>query len=186
MEKKRLWKTLASREVYSSPPWIRVVDDRIELPDGRIVESFHRVLLPDYSMLFPVLADGRVLAIRSYRHGAGDIVVGFPGGGIDAGETPDVAARRELLEETGHSLERLVPLGGYITGANVRGAMCHMFLALGCRQVAEPDSGDLEEQEILRLTHAEIADMVAGNRFHVLAHAAIAARALLEWKGGPA
>lgn len=183
MDRFRPWKTLASREVYASPPWIRVVDDRIELPDGRIVESFHRVLLPDYSMLFPVLEDGRVLAIRSYRHGAGETVTGFPGGGIDAGETPAEAARRELLEETGHSLERLVPLGAGITGANVRGAKCHMFLAYGCRQVAEPDSGDLEEQEILRLTRAEVVQLVSGNRFHVLAHAAIAARALLEWNG---
>lgn len=181
MEKLRLWKTLASREVYASPPWIQVIDDRVELPDGRIVESFHRVLLPDYSMLFPVLADGRVLAIRSYRHGAGEIVTGFPGGGIDKGETPEQAARRELLEETGHSPERLVPLGSYISGANVRGSKCHMFLAFGCLQVAEPDSGDLEEQEILKLERDEIERLLRENRFHVVAHAAIAARALLEW-----
>jgi ADP-ribose pyrophosphatase len=182
MSDKRLWKTLATREVYAAPPWVRVFDDRLQLPDGKIVESFHRVLLPDYSMLFPVLEDGRVLAIRSYRHGAGDIVLGFPGGGIDRGETPAVAARRELLEETGHAAAEIRPLGGYITGANIRGAMCHMFLATGCRQVAEPDSGDLEEQELVRLTRAEMEATLRENRFHVLAHAAIAARALLEWK----
>ena len=183
MSDKRLWKTLSSREVYSSAPWIRVLDDRIQLPDGRIVESFHRVLLPDYSILFPVLEDGRVLAMRSYRHGAGDIVLGFPGGGIDAGETPPQAAQRELLEETGHTAAGILPLGAYITGANVRGSMSHFFLATGCRQVAEPNSGDLEEQELLRLTREEIAAVLRENRFHVLAHAAIAARALLEWDG---
>ncbi len=183
MSDKRLWKTLSSREVYSAAPWIRVIDDRIELPDGRIVESFHRVLLPDYSILFPVLEDGRVLAMRSYRHGAGDIVLGFPGGGIDAGETPLQAAQRELLEETGHTAAEILPLGAYITGANVRGSKSHFFLATGCRQIAEPNSGDLEEQELLRLTRAEIAAVLHGNRFHVLAHAAIAARALLEWDG---
>jgi hypothetical protein len=58
-----------------------------------------------------------------------------------------------------------------------------MFLAFGCRQIAEPDSGDLEEQEILRLGRDEIADMLRANRFHVVAHAAIAARALIEWNG---
>ena len=182
MKELRLWKTLASREVYSSPPWVRVLDDRLELPDGRIVESFHRILLPDYSMLFPILEDGRVLAIRSYRHGAGEIVLGFPGGGIDAGETPAEAARRELLEETGHAAATIEPIGSCITGANIRGAMCHMFVAKGCRQVAEPNSGDLEEQELVCYSRAEIAAILAENRFHILAHAAIAARALLDWK----
>lgn len=182
MKDLKLWKTLSSREVYASPPWVRVIDDRIELPTGRIVESFHRVLLPDYSMLFPILEGGRVLAIRSYRHGAGEIVIGFPGGGIDPGETPAEAARRELREETGHSAESIEPIGSFITGANIRGAMCHMFVARNCRQVAEPNSGDLEEQELVRFTRAEIAAILNENRFHVLAHAAIAARALLDWK----
>lgn len=181
MKELRLWKTLASREVYASPPWVRVIDDRIELPNGRIVESFHRVLLPDYSMLFPILDDGRVLAIRSYRHGAGEIVIGFPGGGIDQGETPADAARRELLEETGHSASEIESIGSYITGANIRGAMCHMFIARNCRKVADPNSGDLEEQELVKFTRAEIAAILSENRFHVLAHAAIAARALLQW-----
>ena len=180
MKDLRPWKTLASREVYTSPSWIKVLDDRVQLPDGRIVESFHRVLLPDYALLYPVLEDGRVLVIRSYRHGAGQIVLGFPGGGIDSGETPVQAAHRELLEETGHLATSIESLGAYITGANVRGAMCHMFLARGCRQIAEANSGDLEEQEIIRFTHAEIAETLARNNFHVLAHAAIAARALLE------
>jgi ADP-ribose pyrophosphatase len=182
MKDLRPWKTLATREVYASLPWVRVLDDRLELPDGRIVESFHRILLPDYSMLFPILEDGRVLAIRCYRHGAGAVVLGFPGGGIDAGETPAEAARRELLEETGHVAALIEPIGSCFTGANIRGAMCHMFIARGCRQVAEPDSGDLEEQELVRYSREQIAAVLSENRFHILAHAAIAARALLEWK----
>jgi ADP-ribose pyrophosphatase len=175
------WKVLASREVYASPPWVRVIDERLELPGGKIVPSFHKVLLPDYSMLFAIDTEDRAIAIRSYRHGVGTVVWGFPGGGIDKGEAPEQAARRELLEETGYEAAALMPLGGYVTGANVRGAMCHMFLATGCRKVAEPNSGDLEEQEIHLLTRMQARDLLMDNGFHVLAHAAITARALLEW-----
>lgn len=180
---KRLWKTLGSREVYASPPWLRVFDETLELPDGRVLPSYHRVLLPDYSMVFPVCDDKRVLAIQSYRQGPREIVLGFPGGGIDAGETPEAAARRELLEETGYMAERLVSLGAGLTGANIRGAKCHMYLAFGCRAVQKPCSGDLEEQELLSLSRTEIDAHLRDNRFVILAHAAIAARALLEWDG---
>lgn len=182
MDRHSRWKTLASREVYKAEPWVRVLDESLELPGGRIVPSYHRVLLPDYSMVFPVLEDGRVLMIRSYRHGPGEVVLGFPGGGIDAGETPEDAAKRELREETGHAAERWISLGAGLTGANVRGAKCHMYLAFGCRKIAEPNSGDLEEQELLSLSREELAAYLQENRFVILAYAAIAARALLEWK----
>ena len=183
MADKRLWKTLASREVFASKPWLQVLDETLELPDGRVLPSYHRVLLPDYSLVLPVLDTGRVLMIESYRQGPGEIVLGFPGGGIDAGETPEQAARRELLEETGHAAERFVSLGAGLTGANIRGAKCHMFLAFGCRPVQAPDSGDFEEQELLSLSRSELAAYLRQNRFAILAYAAIAARALLEWSG---
>jgi ADP-ribose pyrophosphatase len=182
MDRHSRWKTLASREAYKAEPWVRVLDESLELPGGRIVPSYHRVLLPDYSMIFPVLEDGRVLMIRSYRHGPGEVVLGFPGGGIDAGETPEDAAKRELREETGHAAEQWISLGAGLTGANVRGAKCHMYLAFGCRKIAEPNSGDLEEQELLSLSREELAAYLQENRFVILAYAAIAARALLEWK----
>lgn len=175
------WKVLAAREVYVHAPWVRVVDERIELPNGRVVPSFHKVYLPDHSILFPITEDGRVIATRSYRHGVGTVVWGFPGGGIDAGETPEQAAARELREETGYEAASLKPLGGYVTGANVRGAKSHLFLATGCRKTAEANSGDLEETEILLLDREKVRDLLMGDGFHVLAHAAIAARALLEW-----
>jgi ADP-ribose pyrophosphatase len=181
MDRHRPWKTLASREVYAAEPWVRVLDEKLELPNGKIVPSYHRILLPDYSMVFPILEDGRVLMIRSYRQGPGETVLGFPGGGIDAGEMPEAAAQRELREETGHRAERWVSLGAGLTGANVRGAKCHMYMALGCRKIAEPNSGDLEEQELLSLSRDELAAYLQENRFVILAYAAIAARAVLEW-----
>jgi 8-oxo-dGTP pyrophosphatase MutT (NUDIX family) len=45
-----------------------------------------------------VLDGGRVLLVKRYRRGRDYAVL--PGGGIEAGETPEVAALRELAEET--------------------------------------------------------------------------------------
>lgn len=40
----------------------------------------------------------------------------FPGGHIEPGETPGVAARRELYEETGATEFQLIPIGDYSAG----------------------------------------------------------------------
>ncbi len=39
--------------------------------------------------------------VRQFRHGSGGITIEFPAGTIDPGENPEIAAKRELLEETG-------------------------------------------------------------------------------------
>ena len=46
----------------------------------------------------------RILLNREYRMAVGDWVYNFPAGLIDVGETPEQAAKRELLEETGLEL----------------------------------------------------------------------------------
>lgn len=47
-----------------------------------------------------VVRNGKILIQRRFRHAEG-MVYEFPGGAIDAGESPEQAARRELFEETG-------------------------------------------------------------------------------------
>jgi 8-oxo-dGTP pyrophosphatase MutT (NUDIX family) len=48
-----------------------------------------------------------LLMVKEYRPATNDHVYSLPAGLIDAGETPEIAAERELLEETGHSLQVL-------------------------------------------------------------------------------
>ena len=43
--------------------------------------------------------DERILINKEYRMSVGDYVYNFPAGLIDAGETPEIAAKRELKEE---------------------------------------------------------------------------------------
>lgn len=44
---------------------------------------------------------GRIVLIRQYRYPVGDYLYELPAGLIDAGETPEKAAEREMMEETG-------------------------------------------------------------------------------------
>lgn len=75
----------------------------------------------------------------------------LPAGGLEPGERPEAAIRRELLEETGYEPKELTflaanPVSAYSTNRR------HCFVATGCRKVAEPDPDETEEIEVVELT----------------------------------
>lgn len=151
------WEVLSSEERLTIDPWLTVRTETIRLPNGRQVENFVQLEQPDFVCIYPETADGRVICLRQYRHGPRRECLTFPGGHLDHSDERLVAcAQRELLEETGYVAAAWIYLGGYVVNANARGAVSHMFRATGCRQVAEPDSGDLEDSRIELLTPAEI------------------------------
>lgn len=150
------WKVTDSREVYANPPWLRIHSETVHLPDGKVVKDFHRVQLLDYSLMMVEREDGRFIVLRQYKHGVRDVSLMPPAGGLNPGEDPLETAKRELMEETGHEATGWTKLTEMVTHANQRVSVGHLFYAKGARQVAPPDSGDLEEQEILYLTRDEI------------------------------
>lgn len=71
---------------------------RFGYPCARVVWRLARI--PGHGASIAVWHDGRLLCVReSYRHG-----LGLPGGGLNDGEKPAEAARRELREEVGLDL----------------------------------------------------------------------------------
>jgi 8-oxo-dGTP diphosphatase len=72
---------------------------RLGYPCARVVWRF--IGKPGQGATIAVWHDGRLLCVReSYRPG-----LGLPGGGLNPGEAPAAAARRELFEEVGLDLE---------------------------------------------------------------------------------
>ena len=95
----------ASQEVYKGH-FLHAFRDQVALPDG---SSAHReyVVHPGAVMVIPLLQDAqgawRVVLERQFRYPIGQVMIEFPAGKLDAGESVFSCARRELLEETGYS-----------------------------------------------------------------------------------
>jgi 8-oxo-dGTP pyrophosphatase MutT (NUDIX family) len=154
------WTVLDEAEVLAAPPFVRVTRQRVALADGKIIDDYYQVLLPDYAIGCALTDRGEVLTLWQYKHGTRSFGLTFPAGGINAGETPEAAMIRELREETGYAPAKIVSLGVQATSSNQRCSMAHLFLLEGCTKVAEPHSGDLETME-LRTMSPEAVDAAA-------------------------
>jgi len=163
----RPWEILEAETVFRVPRRLEVIREAVRLPDGRVVPEYWRFIMAVFSVMYAETEDGRVIVLRQYRHGPRTTVLSLPAGHVEAGEEPAAAAARELLEETGYQADVWQPLGSFTTAANAQCATGHAFRATGCRKVAEPDSGDLEETEVLLLPRAELVAAVRANRFLV-------------------
>ena len=172
------WKTLCRNTILDHGKFLRVEDHQIELPDGRVIEDWPWVITPDFVNVVAVTEGGAYLCFRQYKYAVAGTSLATVGGYIDPGEDPLVAAQRELLEETGYQAQEWLCLGRYAIDGNRGAGAAHLYLARGARPVQEIDADDLEEQELLALSPAEIRAALLAGEFKVLPWAAAVALAL--------
>jgi ADP-ribose pyrophosphatase len=97
-------KILRSEIIYKGPVF-GVRRDEVLEPEG--VRATREVIThPGSVVVLPVFPDGRILLIRQYRHATRQYLWELVAGRIDAGESVQKAAARELMEETGYRAQR--------------------------------------------------------------------------------
>ena len=137
---------------------------RIELNNG-IVRKMDRITkMGGYGnavIIIPVTEDGKfVMIIESRPNIKNAVAIEFPAGMVDEGEEPLDAARRELLEETGYSCERIHEIENHFQDQGCSSAVIRIFLAEGCKKTAEQRLDDTESIRYLEMSYDEIYDMV--------------------------
>jgi ADP-ribose pyrophosphatase len=92
--------TVRSEQVYRGA-FLDVRRDQVRLPDGGGAQR-EFIVHPGAVMVVPLLDDGRIVVERQWRYPLGRAMLEFPAGKLDAGESPQQCAIRELIEETGY------------------------------------------------------------------------------------
>ena len=151
-----IWKTRSSKTLLERPPWFDVLVEEVELPGGKVVSDYHQIRMPHYTAVFAVTSEQQIMVMRCYRHAVGEVTLTMPGGMLEEGEDPLTGIQRELLEETGYIADQWQSFGA-LWGNSTRGCgTYHLFFASGAYQIKEPDSGDLEELELMLWTKAQV------------------------------
>jgi 8-oxo-dGTP pyrophosphatase MutT (NUDIX family) len=148
-------------------------------PETGAEAGFYVLSAPDWINVMAVTPDERFVLVRQYRHGTKRFTLEIPGGMVDPGETPLVAAKRELLEESGYAADEWIPLGAVEPNPAILDNRCHTFLAVDARSVAEPAPEGNEELEVDLRPVGEIPGLVRdGTIRHALVICAFHAWAL--------
>ena len=137
------WTVHGERAVYESE-WVSVGLADVELPDGR---RFEHHTVRSQPAAGTVITDPQRGMLLIWRHRFIPDTWGWevPAGRIDEGETPEEAAARETLEETGWRSGPLTSLFTFIPMSGVADKVFHIFGAAGAEYVGEPS--DINEAE---------------------------------------
>lgn len=157
-----VWKTILSEKMADC----RVFDvyRDVCVDDEEREATFYKIQCPDWCNIIPLTAAGEVVLIRQARHGIGEISLEIPGGIIDEGETPEEAARRELLEETGYAPRQIVALGFAHPNPAIQNNRVHIFLGLDCEKTQEPHFDVHEKITIQLFPTSELENLVASGK----------------------
>lgn len=104
---------ISSHEVLKGA-FLHAFRDEVRLPDGQ-TSIREYVVHPGAVMVIPLLEDAngrmRLVLERQFRYPVGRVMIEFPAGKLDAGESIRTCAERELREETGYTARRWARAG---------------------------------------------------------------------------
>ncbi|HTG80313.1 MAG TPA: NUDIX hydrolase [Geobacteraceae bacterium] len=120
--------------------------------------TYQVVRHPGGVAVLPLHEDGTVTLIRQLRPAVDAVLLELPAGRLDRGEEPAACGARELVEETGLTAERLLPLGFIYSSPGVFDEVIHLYLATGLTQ-GETEQEAYEDIESVRLPFAEAVRM---------------------------
>jgi ADP-ribose pyrophosphatase len=173
MNRVKHWQELASRHVLDCG--VFSVDElQSRSPADGSEHRFFRINANDWVQLVPVTKQREIVMVRQYRHGSGELSLEVPAGIIDPGESPEEAAVRECLEETGYRARALKPLGVFRPNPAYFANRLSAFFSSDLESVGAIQNTGTEQTELVLVPVDDVPSLlVDGTIDHALAVAVL-------------
>ena len=135
-------KTIDSQCVYDGKI-MKVHRDNVELSTGK--KSVREIVHHSGGVVIAAIKDdGKIHAVKQFRYPLKTTIIELPAGKLEEGENPDIAAARELEEETGYRAGSWKSLGYIYTSPGYSDEKLYLYLAKNLEFVGEhPDDGEI-------------------------------------------
>jgi 8-oxo-dGTP pyrophosphatase MutT (NUDIX family) len=157
------WKVLSTKYVYENK-WFHARADSCELPDGRIIDPYFVVEIPDFCNMVVVTEDERIVLVKQYRYPVDQITYELPGGIIEKGEDPLHAASREMQEETGYTSEDITYLFKAAANPALNSNTALFYLAKGARKTTSQNFDPFEDLDVVSFSKEELKALLRENK----------------------
>jgi ADP-ribose pyrophosphatase len=155
LEAPHLVETRMDGEVVFKGKLLDVRRDTVRLPDGTLATREY-IVHPGAVLILPVLPDGTLIMLRQFRYPVGRVLIEFPAGKLDPGESSLATAQRELREEAGYTATRWQSLGRIHSVVGYSTEVIEFFVAEQLTDVG----ATLDDGEFLEVGTMSVEDML--------------------------
>ncbi|MBW3018891.1 NUDIX hydrolase, partial [Candidatus Woesearchaeota archaeon] len=143
-------------------PWITVKEDKVIRPDGK-PGIYGTVNMIGGISVLPIDEEGFVYLTEEFKYAIGRNSIEVVSGGIDKGESPLEAAKRELKEELGIEAEEWTDLGSMDPFTSVVSSPATLFLARKLK-FSDTNPEGTEKIKVLKVKFEEAVQMVMDSK----------------------
>jgi len=145
--------------------WLTLRADTCETHDGLIIEPYYVQEVCNWVHVVGFCDTGDLIINRQYRHGSRQICFELPGGGVESGESPANAAKREFLEETGYVAREWIPIKPFSPNPAGLTNLVHPFIALGAEKMNAQKLDMGEEISVHLMSIDEVLSLIDRGEF---------------------
>lgn len=171
------WRKISSRRILDHPR-MQLVEDEVELPSGKKIQYLRQEYSGRGGVIVICRKGDKILVQREYSYPVDEILWQFPGGKIEADETPEQAATRELAEESGIKAENAKCIGWFYP--DNRRTNARLFV-VECDYVTDDEKARPDDTEFIEsewIENGQISQMI--RRGEVRNYAMLAAWGMLQ------